>query len=495
LTNTDTVVNNLQSRGQSNATTGHWPDVLHRLGGLFQKDVFNTWFASLNCLEESEMGVIIGVQSEFAAIWIEDNYLDIIKKQFAESYGAAIEVRLQVVEAPAANSRLATNTEVPVAPSRGSATAPSTFDRPMSAMRPAAPANARTTRSIAPQRNKVQLNPRYTFDNFVVGSSNQLAHAASMAVAQNVGSAYNPLFIYGDTGLGKTHLMQAVAHSILETKPDAKVMYFSCEKFTNDFLKAIQEHSLTAFRKRYRSADIILIDDIQFLAQKERTQEEFFHTFNELFESQKQICLTSDRPASEIKALETRLVSRFQWGMVTDIQAPDLETRVAIMRRKANLLNANISDDILAFLAKTITRNVRRLEGALTRVASYASLVSGSVELPKVEQLLADILQEEAQNQLTIDKIQKRVVDYYNLRPSDMQSKRRPAGIAFPRQVAMYLCRILTTHSLMEIGENFGGRDHGTVIHACKTVENMMDQDESIKRAVEFLTTQLGRAV
>jgi chromosomal replication initiator protein len=287
--------------------------------------------------------------------------------------------------------------------------------------------------------------------------------------------------------------MQAIAHAALQTNPNANIMYLSCEKFTNDFLRAIETRSTAQFRKQYRAADVLLIDDVQFLADKERTQEEFFHTFNELFESNKQICITSDRPASEISKLEARLISRFQWGMVTDIHAPDIETRVAILRRKANLLNAHISEEVLSFLAKSITRNVRRMEGALTRVASYSTLMGNEVTLNQVETLLQDILQEEAQTLLTIERIQQKVTEYYRLRNSDMQSKRRPTAIAFPRQVAMYLCRILTTHSLQEIGESFGGRDHGTVIHACKTVENMMEQDMTIKRAVEMLQSQLGR--
>ena len=248
------------------------------------------------------------------------------------------------------------------------------------------------------------------------------------------------------------------------------------------------------FRQRYRSVDVLLIDDIHFLSGKERIQEEFFHTFNDLFESGKQIFLTSDRPASEIAKLESRLVSRFQWGLVSDMQAPDLETRVAILSNKAGSLGMQLPEDVLQFIAEKVSRNIRRLEGALTRVASYNALMGKTVNLEVAEQLLGDILQEEAQNQVTIEKIQKRVADYYNLRLSDMVSRRRPANIAFPRQIAMYLSRILTSHPLQEIGEGFGGRDHGTVIHACKTVENIMDQDEAVRRSVEYLKSQLAKS-
>jgi chromosomal replication initiator protein len=338
------------------------------------------------------------------------------------------------------------------------------------------------------------LNPKNTFENFVVGQNNNLAHAASVAIANAPARAYNPLFIYSDTGLGKTHLMHAVGHFILKHNRLTKVAYVSTEKFTNEFIRGIQENTLVKFRKRYRSVDVLLIDDIHFLSGKERIQEEFFHTFNDLFESGKQIFLTSDRPASEISKLESRLVSRFQWGLVSDMQAPDLETRVAILANKASSLDLRLPDDVLQFIAEKVSRNIRRLEGALTRVASYHALMGKSVNLEVAEQLLGDILQEEAQNRVTVEKIQKRVADYYNLRLSDMVSRRRPANIAFPRQIAMYLSRILTSHPLQEIGENFGGRDHGTVIHACKTVENIMDQDESVRRSVEYLKSQLAKS-
>ena len=320
-----------------------------------------------------------------------------------------------------------------------------------------------------------------------------MAHAAALAVAQAPAQAFNPLFIYGDTGLGKTHLMHAIGHAILRNNPDARIAYLSTEKFTNDFIQALQENGMVKFRQRYRHADVMLLDDVQFLAGKERIQEEFFHTFNELFESGKQIVLSSDRRASEIQKLEARLVSRFEWGLPADIQAPDLETRIAILRSKAASLKCGLPEPIMQFIAQNITQNIRRLEGALIKVASYSALSNKPLDLATTERLLHDMLVEQAQSVLTIETIQKRVADHFQIRHSDMTSKRRPNNIAIPRQAAMYLARTLTKHSLQEIGDAFGGRDHGTVIHACKAMDNMMEQDTSMRTSVEFLKAQLSR--
>ncbi|MGB0184043.1 MAG: chromosomal replication initiator protein DnaA, partial [Opitutales bacterium] len=341
-------------------------------------------------------------------------------------------------------------------------------------------------------RSGATLNPRNTFDNFVVGSGNQLAHAASIAVANAPGRAYNPLFVYGETGLGKTHLMHAVAHQMLNNNPNAHIAYVSTEKFTNEFIHAIREKKLAKFRKYYRNVDALLVDDIHFLSGKEGTQEEFFHTFNDLFESGRQIFLASDRPANEIERLENRLVSRFQWGLVTDVQAPDFETRVAILRKKAAAMRLEMEDDVMEFLAERVSRNVRRMEGALTRIASYNSLIDQSLDLEAVERLLSDLFQEEAAAQVTVNQIQNKVSDYYKIRFSELVGRRRTSAIVFPRQVAMYISRTLTSDPLKSIGEAFGGRDHGTVIHACKQVENMMEQDVTVKRAVDYLIKQLS---
>ena len=451
-----------------------WETVKSDFKGLFPEDVYQLWFEPITCLESGEDTLTLGVPNDFAAIWISDNYLDLIVQRLRLTSGRLINVKLKKSGA----SQEARNTL------NDAVTAPRA--------KPAAP--KRTTRYDEKGAAYVgSLNPRNTFETFVVGSNNQMAHAAAMAVAQSPAQAYNPLFLYGDTGLGKTHLMHAIGHAILRAKPDTKVAYLSTEKFTNEFIQALQENQLTKFRQRYRCVDILLVDDVQFLAGKERIQEEFFHTFNDLFESGKQIILSSDRRAAEIQKLEARLVSRFEWGLPADIQAPDFETRLAILRTKAATLKFNIPADVANFIAQHISKNIRRLEGALIKVASYATLTGKPIDMAATEMLLQDVLMEQAQNQLTIEIIQKKVADHYQIRHSDMTSKRRPNNIAIPRQIAMYLARSLTKHSLQEIGDAFGGRDHGTVIHACKSVDNMLEQDTTARGAIEFLRNQLSR--
>ncbi|MBA2241296.1 MAG: chromosomal replication initiator protein DnaA, partial [Chthoniobacterales bacterium] len=337
------------------------------------------------------------------------------------------------------------------------------------------------------------LNPRNNFESFVVGPNNEIAHAASLAVAQSPARTYNPLFIYGGVGLGKTHLMQAIGQYVWAKKKNAKVMYLSSELFINEFIDAIQHSTLVKFRKRYRQTDLLLIDDIQFLGGKERSQEEFFHTFNTLFDGHKQIVLSSDRPASEIANLEHRLVSRFEWGLTAELQPPDVETRTAILRKKARTLQIKLRDEIFDFLAHRIRTNVRRLEGALMRVASFASLSGKELTNEVVEHLLKDILNEEARHAVTIEQIQRRVAEHFDVRLADMTSKRRPANIAFPRQIAMYLARELTKASLNEIGDAFGGRDHGTVLHACKLVKKRMVEQDNIRQTISFIDSSLKR--
>ncbi|MBC2596348.1 chromosomal replication initiator protein DnaA [Ruficoccus amylovorans] len=466
---------------QSHQTT-LWDTIKGDLQSLFPHDVYRTWFEPVQCVDESDDFVTLEVPNDFSAFWIQDNYQDIITKRLCENTGHAMGIRYRVSEGEAEADTSKDDGSLP-----GRAVGPVAQPRTPRVNEP----RERTARKGG-FSSRIILNPRNTFENFVVGAGNQLAHAACMAVANAPARAYNPLFLYGDTGLGKTHLMHSVAQHALRTNPDAEIAYISTESFTNEFIEAIQTNTVTKFRQRYRQVDMLLIDDIHFLSGKERIQEEFFHTFNELFERQKQIFLSSDRPASEIAKLESRLVSRFQWGLVADIQPPDFETRVAILGKKAKSMNLELPEPILQFLAERVSRNVRRMEGALTRVAGFAALMKSSIDIPTVERLLHDILQEEAQNKVTIEKIQQKVADYYKLRLTDMVSKRRPANIAFPRQIAMYLSRMLTSHSLQEIGDAFGGRDHGTVIHACKTVENIMEQDDSVSRAVDYLQKQLA---
>jgi chromosomal replication initiator protein len=463
----------------TDTATELWDAVRSTLRDSLPGETYEMWFSKIEPTKVTKDYVELLAPNEFSAIWIQDNFLDLVRKEMSEVAGREMEVNLVSPERVQEDSTKSRPQRVTSSSSRV----------------PKAGQPDKVSRELFGMGVRQAINPRNTFENFVVGPGNQLAHAACVAVSNAPAQAYNPLFLYGETGLGKTHLMHAVAHQGIEQFPSLKIRYLSCEKFTNEFIRAIQENTVTQFRRQYREVDLLLIDDVQFLAGKERIQEEFFHTFNELFESQRQIVLTSDRPAGEINKLESRLLSRFQWGMVSDIQAPDLETRVAILSKKADAMNVQLSAEILEFLAKSVARNVRRMEGALTRVASYATLVNKTVDVETVARLLHDILQEEALSRISIEKIQKKVTEYYHLRMADMVSRRRPNNIAFPRQVAMYLSRVLTDHSLQEIGDSFGGRDHGTVIHACKTVENMMDQDASVKRSVDFLTDQLSHGV
>jgi len=457
-----------------------WQSTNQELKNLFPADVYEMWFSELVCTVESDSKLVLTANSEFNAIWIENNFLDIITQQARSYAGTAVEVSIEVEQAKEAEA-----TRKPAANNR--------LDRMADKSRQSPDLrNDRPVTQSAPS-HRILINPSNTFENYVVGSGCQLAHAASIAVANAPGRAYNPLFVFGETGLGKTHLMHAVAHQMLANNPQARIAYVSTEKFTNEFIHAIRENKLTKFRQYYRNVDALLVDDIHFLSGKESTQEEFFHTFNDLFESGRQIFLASDRPANEIDRLENRLISRFQWGLVTDIQAPDFETRVAILRNKASAMKIVLDDEIMDFLAERVSRNVRRMEGALTRIAGYNNLIDRKLDLNAVERLLSDLLHEEAASKVTIDQIQKKVTDYYKIRFSELIGRRRTSAIVFPRQVAMYICRTLTSDPLKSIGDAFGGRDHGTVIHACKQVENMMEQDASVKRGVEYLIKQLSK--
>ena len=458
-----------------------WQNTNKELKNLFPEDVYEMWFSGLTCSLETDTKLVLTTHSEFNAIWIENNFLDVIT-QYARSFaGTAIEVSIEVEQAEKTE-------ELDGADADTRQNGKNSIDcRQSPDLR-----NNRPLTQTAPT-HRTLINPTNTFENFVVGSGRQLAHAASIAVANAPGRAYNPLFVFGETGLGKTHLMHAVAHQMLTNNPNAKIAYVSTEKFTNEFIHAIRENKLSKFRKYYRNVDALLVDDIHFLSGKESTQEEFFHTFNDLFESGRQIFLASDRPANEIERLENRLISRFQWGLVTDIQAPDFETRFAILRNKALAMKIELDEEIMEFLAERVSRNVRRMEGALTRIAGYDNLIDCKLDLNAVERLLSDLLHEEAASKVTVDQIQKKVSDYYKIRVSELIGRRRTSTIVFPRQVAMYISRTLTSDPLKSIGDAFGGRDHGTVIHACKQVENIMEQDGSVKRGVDYLIKQLSK--
>ncbi len=439
-----------------------WAEAAKQLKKLLNEETYGRWIGTIQTADLHDDRLHLTVPNNFYQQWLEDNYLDLIQETVTTVAGRPIRVVFSID------------------PSRAE-----TSDRPARRHSKAAPGLV--------SRPAPALNPKYTFDSFVVGSSNNFAHAACTAVARAPGKAYNPLFLYGGVGLGKTHLMQAIGQEILSRRKRARVSYVSCETFTNEYIDAIRNGTFAKFRRKYRSVDALLIDDIHFLRDKERLQEEFFHTFNALFDAHRQIVLSSDRPATEIAGLESRLISRFEWGLVTEILPPDLETRVAILRKKAVGADLVLPDDVILFIAERIVSNIRRLEGALIRVISYCSLTGAPPSVATAEHVLRDLLQEEARRVITIDEIQRKVAEHFDIRLADMSSRRRPRDIAFPRQVAMYLSRELTRSSLPEIGQAFGGRDHGTVIYACKVVSARIQQDENTRHTLSLLRRELER--
>ena len=443
-----------------------WTKLSAALKPQVSADTFKRWFSAVKLISATADEVTLLVPNNIYQFWIESNHMPALQASLSSVLGGPRTVKFVCAVDTSAGS---------------------------DAAEPEPGISARAQAAAGRANKTPGLNPRNTFESFVVGPNNEIAHAASLAVAQSPAKTYNPLFIYGGVGLGKTHLMQAIGQYIGARGKSTRVMYLSSELFINEFIDAIQHNNLVKFRKRYRQADLLLIDDIHFLGGKERSQEEFFHTFNTLFDGHKQIVLSSDRPASEIANLEHRLVSRFEWGLTAELQPPDVETRIAILRKKAHTLKIKLRDEIFDFLATRIKTNVRRLEGALMRVASFASLSGKELTHEVVEHLLKDILQEEARRAVTIDQIQRRVAEHFDVRLADMTSKRRPANIAFPRQIAMYLARELTKASLNEIGEAFGGRDHGTVLHACKLVKRRMKEQDKIRQTISFIDSALQR--
>lgn len=335
------------------------------------------------------------------------------------------------------------------------------------------------------------LNPRYVFNEFVVGNSNRFAHAASLAVAESPAKSYNPLFIYGGVGLGKTHLMHAIGHYILSQNKNSKVYYVSSEKFTNELINSIKDDKNEEFRNKYRTVDVLLVDDIQFIAGKERTQEEFFHTFNALYEANKQIIVSSDRPPKEIPTLEDRLRSRFEWGLITDIQPPDYETRIAILKKKSERDRIDIPGEVFEFIATKIKSNIRELEGALNRVVAYSTLTKREVDISLVNEALKDIFSTTRTRKIDVDFIKATVAEYFNMKIEDFESKKRTRQIAYPRQIAMYIARELTDLSLPKIGEEFGGRDHTTVIHACEKITTEMLSDLDLKNKIDSIIKEM----
>jgi chromosomal replication initiator protein len=446
-----------------------WASICLELQQVVSADAVSRWFHPLRVHNYSSKTLTLSSDNSIYQYWIEENYLPQLKSTAARVLGESVSILFHT------SSTSTTPAAVEVAPKA----------EPVRAKRETRLATSSTFDS------RGTLNPRYTFESFVVGVNSQFARAAAMAVAEAPARTYNPLFLHGSVGLGKTHLMQAIGHLIQKNKKHLKVFYVTSEQFTNDYISAIQHGELQKFRKSYRQVDVLLIDDIQFLAGKDRSQEEFFHTFNTLFDGSKQIVLTADSPPTEIANLEKRLTSRFEWGLTAELQPPDAETRLAILRHKMNAMPQKLSDPVLNFIAERVKTNIRRLEGALNRVAAFASLHGKAITVPQTEVLLRDLLQQESQQTVSIDLIQRRVAETYDLRLADMTSKRRPANIALPRMVAMHLSRKLTTASLNEIGDAFGGRDHGTVLHANRTIEEKMKTDEKLRRIVTYLAEKL----
>ncbi|XEC95019.1 chromosomal replication initiator protein DnaA [Paenibacillus tarimensis] len=438
-----------------------WQQVLSIIQTKLSKPSFDTWFKATKASFKNEELIVITAPTTFAAEWLESRYTKLVRSTLFEYLGRQIDIKFAIEENKPAEPALPNPPVIPPAP----AVSEETFSH--------------------------MLNPKYTFDTFVIGVNNRFAHAASLAVAEAPAKSYNPLFMYGGVGLGKTHLMHAIGHYILEHNPNTRVLYISSEKFTNEFINAIRDNRGESFRTKYRNIDVLLIDDIQFLAGKEQTQEEFFHTFNALHEERKQIVISSDRPPKEIPTLEERLRSRFEWGLITDIQPPDLETRIAILRKKAKAENLDIPNEAMIYIANQIDTNIRELEGALIRVVAYSSLINEDISSHLAAEALKDIIPSSRPRMITIQDIQQKVGEFYGLKLEEFKARKRTKAVAFPRQIAMYLARELTDYSLPKIGEAFGGRDHTTVIHAHEKISKEMQQDQDLYKVIQNITEKV----
>jgi chromosomal replication initiator protein len=435
---------------------GLWSEVSGRLRGALNETTYRTWFDHVEGLDLNDDEFVLAVPNDFTRDWIEGHFIGLIRAAVGDATGQERQVQLLVREV---------------------------------AGEPVAPIEAQQ------RRLGIGLNAKYTFDSFVIGSSNRFAHAAALAVAEAPAQAYNPLFIYGGTGLGKTHLLQAIAQYVSEHQGELSVRYVTSETFMNDFINALRDKRIEGFKQRYRAYDLLLIDDIQFFEHKERIQEEFFHTFNSIYEAGGQIVISSDRPPKEISTLEARLRSRFEWGLITDIQPPDLETRIAILRKKVKTDGIHVPDPkVLEFIAGRISSNIRELEGALTRVVAFSSLTGRSMTDDLAQDVLKDVFPQGEVRQVTIERIQELVSERFSLSLEELCGDRRSQNIVYPRQVAMYLSRELTDSSLPKIGREFGGRDHTTVIHATSKIARMIREDRSVYNLVQELTARIKQA-
>ena len=468
-----------------------WERACERLKEVFNAEIFRIWIGRLRVLEYQSNTLTLGVWDEFSQIWLQTNYVGVIEENLCTLTGESITVQLSVVPFPEekGNSETAAVAEETLAEEAEEGVNGENPASNSSAL-PPVPPTVYTPKTNSESQGT--LNSKYTFDTFVVGTNSNLAHASAQAVAHEPGRSYNPLFIYGGVGLGKTHLLHAIGNYVLKHKRGLKVVYVSLEKFMNEYIEAIRDKRCDRFRKRYRNVDVLLIDDIQFLTDKEGLQEEFYHTFNSLHDIKKQIVMTSDRPVGEIKALEARLVSRFSWGLVADLQPPNVEVRMAILKQKAAAMGVEVPGEMVSFLAQKIRANVRELEGALIRLSSYINLTKASWSIETAQMVLQELLSRQNIQAPTVDMIQREVARFFDIRVTDITGKRRPGNIAFPRQVAMYLSRQLTDLSLTAIGQAFGGRDHGTVIHACKVVQDRMEVEEGVRQNVLQLESILN---
>jgi chromosomal replication initiator protein len=438
-----------------------WSEVAGRLKGALNETTYRTWFAEAEGTDLSDDAFVLGVPNDFTREWIEGHFLGLIGAAVRDVTGQERRVALSVTER-----------------------------MPVDVPSPAA-AEAKPRPSAAPASD-TGMNPKYTFDLFVIGSSNRFAHAAALAVAEAPAQAYNPLFIYGGTGLGKTHLMQAIAQYVAEHSSDLSVRYVTSETFMNDFINSLRDKRIEGFKQRYRTYDLLLVDEVQFFEHKERIQEEFFHTFNSLYEAGSQIVMSSDRPPRDIATLEERLRSRFEWGLITDIQPPDLETRIAILRKKVKTDGINVPDpQVLSFIASRISTNIRELEGALTRVVAFSSLTGRALSVELAEDVLKDVFPQGEAAEVSIRRIQELVSDRFQLSMDELCGDKRSQNIVYPRQVAMYLSRELTDSSLPKIGKEFGGRDHTTVIHATSKIARLIREDRSVYNLVQELTARV----
>ena len=446
-----------------------WSKILLTLQRELSTPVFERWIQPIKAVEFENGVLSLGVPDDFFKNWIVDHYGGMITASLNDTVGVGdgqVAFRITPEDEITLSALKTTAAVSPVLKS------------------PSFGQNSNPYENI--------LNSKYTFESFVVGPSNRFAHAACMAVAESPAKSYNPLFIYGPVGLGKTHLMQAIGQEILTRSPNTKVVYITSERFTNQLINAIKTGTTVKFREKYRHVDCLLIDDIHFIAGKEATMEEFFNTFNALYDAHKQIVVSSDKPPKEISNMEERLISRFEWGLVTDIQPPDFETRTAILRKKAERENLNIRDEVTYFIADKIKSNIRELEGALIRVVAYSKLVGKEVDEVVAQEVLKDLIVEN-QKKITVDLIQRVVADYFEVRPSDMTAKRRSRSVAYPRHIAMYLSREMTSLSFPELGEQFGGRDHSTVLHACEKIKKDIKKDQKTKSLVDKLVFEIKK--